>query len=89
MQDILLQNGALGVVVLALAIAVIFLFRQNIAIQDKRHEEMKLVGERFHNVVHENTKSLEELARASERNTQALSELRLALERINRDRGER
>lgn len=67
MQEVLLQHGIWGVVVLGLGIAVISLFKRLQEVTDKRHEDMKTVAEKYHAALNENARTIEELTRVLER----------------------
>jgi uncharacterized membrane-anchored protein YhcB (DUF1043 family) len=69
--DLLLQLGLPGVAILVLGFVALRLYNQLLAqqdkynaLQEKRHEEMKLVASQYHEAMSESAKATEELARA-------------------------
>jgi hypothetical protein len=69
--DILLQLGLPGIAILVLGYVCLRLYKQLLeaherynTLQEKRHEEMKLVAAGYHEAMSESAKATEELARA-------------------------
>lgn len=92
-QEIFLQQGILGALILVLFGVIVFLVRKVNstqdkldALQEKRHDELKVVGERFHAITSESARTMSDLARAIDQQNEQLDEVRRAVERIEHTR---
>lgn len=83
------EGGMLGAACVVLACVIIVLYWQNLkerdknaALQEKRHEDLRQTGDRYHGLASENTRAIVDLAKGFERTNQSIDALRRAIDRL-------